>query len=151
MSKIIEYGLVDEYEHFILHRPSDYLHDFLRQCKFSEKDIKAMTLYKTNAGNALVPGKSLSEIHEFIHDKLFRPYIPGSSLKGAFRTAILMKLIRENPRDFTLRPGARSKFVEEAYLHTLNLNKDNNTGKPDDTCHYQLLSSVSWDIQTSNV
>lgn len=35
-----------------------------------------------------------AEMREFIHDGLGKPYIPGSSLKGAIRTAILAHLVR---------------------------------------------------------
>lgn len=44
-----------------------------------------------------VIGKSLGDIHAHICDVEGNPYIPGSSLKGAFRTAILSHEIRKSP------------------------------------------------------
>jgi CRISPR type III-A-associated RAMP protein Csm5 len=41
------------------------------------------------------PIKPTDTLKEFIHDGLGRPYIPGSSIKGAIRTAILASLAAE--------------------------------------------------------
>lgn len=38
--------------------------------------------------------KERGEMREFIHDGLGKPYIPGSSIKGAIRTAILAHLVQ---------------------------------------------------------
>lgn len=46
-------------------------------------------------------------IYEHIHNGLLKPYIPGSSLKGAIRTALLAQMITQNPnlakRSFNLK------------------------------------------------
>lgn len=41
------------------------------------------------------PRNALNDIHTFIKDSEGRMYIPGSSLKGAFRTAIIATMIRK--------------------------------------------------------
>lgn len=41
--------------------------------------------------------KPTDTLKEFIHDGLGRPYIPGSSIKGAIRTAVLASLAEEIP------------------------------------------------------
>ncbi len=43
----------------------------------------------------LVGDPKVGEVRSFIKDPWFRPYIPGSSLKGALRTAILWSIWRE--------------------------------------------------------
>lgn len=42
------------------------------------------------------PRNALNDIHTFIKDSEGRMYIPGSSLKGAFRTAIIAAMIRKD-------------------------------------------------------
>ena len=45
--------------------------------------------------------KGPNDIAGFIRDAEGSPYIPGSSLKGAFRTAILSSVIRKNQRQYS--------------------------------------------------
>jgi CRISPR-associated protein Csm5 len=54
--------------------------------------------YEMNAGDALDEKHSLKGIHLFIKDRYGCPYIPGSSLKRAIRTALLSKLLSEKKR-----------------------------------------------------
>lgn len=42
------------------------------------------------------PRNALNDVHTFIKDSKGRMYIPGSSLKGAFRTAIIAAMIRKD-------------------------------------------------------
>lgn len=44
-----------------------------------------------------------AEVREQIKDVWDRPYLPGSSLKGALRTAILWSIVRQSGRTITLR------------------------------------------------
>lgn len=46
------------------------------------------------------PRNALNDIHTFIKDSEGRMYIPGSSLKGAFRTAIIATMIRKDRRRY---------------------------------------------------
>ncbi len=67
---------------------------------FGENIIAAMK--RAGAIDREVPyysviGKSLGDIHAHVRDVEGNPYIPGSSLKGAFRTAILSHEIRKSP------------------------------------------------------
>ncbi len=49
----------------------------------------------------MVPSsKVLNDIHTFIKDSEGRMYIPGSSLKGAFRTAILFAMIKKERKKY---------------------------------------------------
>lgn len=50
--------------------------------------------YSKNSRNAL------NDIHTFIKDSKGRMYIPGSSLKGAFRTAILFAMIKKDRKKY---------------------------------------------------
>lgn len=120
MEKLIEKNLLDKYEHFILRCPNVYLYSFLVECGFSQYEIDEMTIFTADAADAVMKGKALSEVHEFIHDVKYRPYVPGSSLKGCLRTVLLYKMIHEKPIVFTGQDKADN--VEAIYLNTLRLN-----------------------------
>jgi CRISPR-associated protein Csm5 len=116
-------GFAESYENFILRRPSAQLGDFLNDCGFTAEQLEHITLYTADAADALVEGKTLAEIWQFMRDSRNRPYVPGSSLKGALRTALLMKLIAEG-RKTQLDERGRTQFnVEPIYLNILRLNQ----------------------------
>ncbi|MCL2020038.1 MAG: type III-A CRISPR-associated RAMP protein Csm5 [Oscillospiraceae bacterium] len=112
-------SLLAEYEAFILGRQGD-LHRFLL-----ENGVE----YGGFSGEAIsvkgVTDERFNEIHTFIKDAYGEPYIPGSSLKGAFRTVILNDMAyneRNNKSLFSLpRPnnGRYNKF------DSLRANKSN--------------------------
>ena len=45
-------------------------------------------------------GYKLCEISSFIKDPYNRPYVPGSSIKGVLRSAILSQVLHENGEDY---------------------------------------------------
>lgn len=53
------------------------------------------------------PAAEIHEIHTFIKDAALSPFIPGSELKGAFRTSLLYLLLKED-RFRELEPKLRS-------------------------------------------
>lgn len=44
-------------------------------------------------------GRTTTTLKEFIHDGLGRPYIPGSSIKGAIRTAVMSSIVNGMPNE----------------------------------------------------
>ncbi len=64
---------------------------------------------------------SNTEIQEQIKDVWDRPYIPGSSLKGAIRTALLYVLFRRQKKVFSMEhmTESRAKFAAQGYEHEL--------------------------------
>ena len=132
-SKLIEKGLVDDYEKFVL-SGNKSLYDFLKNCRFSEGEISAMCLYRIDAADALDGEHSLKEIHTFVRNTEGKVYVPGSSVKGALRTAILSAMMEKEQKGKW--PDARNKGVkakqmqelEGEYLNTLELKKDKKTG-----------------------
>lgn len=126
LNLILEKGLLKHYEKFILEKPYQYLKDFFEEWGVTTEEIDRMTRYTTDIGNALTPDKSRVEIFEFVRNSRGFAYIPGSSIKGAIRTALLTKIIRdENVRqNFNSLPDRRStevKDLEAELLHTLRL------------------------------
>lgn len=55
--------------------------------------------YRMNTGD-IVSGRRLSLLDTFIKDLYGCPYIPGSSLKGALRTILLVYMIHKEEERF---------------------------------------------------
>lgn len=87
-----EKNILDEYQKFIENSEDSNLFQWLEEHNIIISDNEPWVEYivKTN-GNK--PFKA-NEIHCFIKDAYGKPYIPGSSLKGALRTAILVNLLQ---------------------------------------------------------
>ncbi|MCS6962926.1 type III-A CRISPR-associated RAMP protein Csm5 [Thermoflexus sp.] len=70
----------------------------------------------------ILPGDpQVGEVRSFVKDPLFRPYLPGSSLKGALRTVILWEIWRERGERLTLSQLDRRREwagqpIERAWL-----------------------------------
>lgn len=89
-----ERSLVSKYEEFLLHPRDNDFRVFLRSHNITEGDYPSFISYRIAAGEA-TRSTNFREIRTFIKDSAGRPYIPGSSLKGAIRTAIAAYLIKE--------------------------------------------------------
>ncbi len=77
------------------------LDDLLSEYGISLESISECISYRYS----VIPAKSLKiklrDINTFIKDAFGRPYLPGSSLKGMLRTALLSRLITKNPNDYS--------------------------------------------------
>lgn len=119
LSFLIQKGLIDEYEKYMLtYKSNKDLYHFMGTCKINTKEINKLTKYTVKVGDALVANRTLASIQQFVRDYEGNPYIPGSSLKGCLRTAILWKMISKEKRP----PENKIKTLEAKYLNTLNLN-----------------------------
>lgn len=105
-------GLADAYERFILE--GGKLYDFLhRECRLSAEEINGVTRYSLNAAEALSESRSLRAIQAFQRDAYGRAYIPGSSVKGALRTAYLVHCILKS------QGTAQRDFQESDFMNLL--------------------------------
>ncbi len=95
-SLLSEKKLLDKYEQYIYWREDIDLKGFLDENGIYAQKIQEIKDYDLNTGNAIDKNHSLAEVHQFIRDANMRPYVPGSSVKGCLRTAILWNLIKEN-------------------------------------------------------
>ena len=86
-------------------------------------------------GNVLDADHSLKEISAFVRNGAGEAYVPGSSVKGALRTAILFREIR---RRGSLPEQKRGKIPEESYLNVLAQNP-----RQQDNAINSLLRGVS--------
>jgi len=137
LSMLYEKKLIDAYENYILN--SDYdLCQFFDMVKITESELNKITEYTANVGDALVQDKPLAGIKQFIRDKSGKPYIPGSSLKGCLRTAILWKMITENKKNFHINQDA--KMIEKNYLNKLQLDTKKWTNAVNDIMRGIMIS-----------
>ncbi|MGI6328536.1 MAG: type III-A CRISPR-associated RAMP protein Csm5 [Dethiobacteria bacterium] len=90
-------GLLPKYEEFLIQPRYNDFQAFLRENKIAEAEYPSFISYSIAAGEA-AQAANFREVLTFIKDSDGRPYIPGSSLKGAIRTALAAYLM--NNRDW---------------------------------------------------
>ncbi|NLK52426.1 MAG: type III-A CRISPR-associated RAMP protein Csm5 [Syntrophomonadaceae bacterium] len=91
-------SLLSKYEEFLIQPRYKDFRVFLKENKIVEADYSSFVSYSITAGEAArVP--NFREVVTFIKDADGRPYIPGSSLKGAIRTALAAQLMKKGDWD----------------------------------------------------
>ncbi|MBP3655954.1 MAG: type III-A CRISPR-associated RAMP protein Csm5 [Clostridia bacterium] len=119
---LIRRGLVDQFEAFCL-RPGGDLYVFLfRECGLMQHEVAPAIRYEVSVGDAIDAQHSLKDICRFMRDTQGRAYIPGSSIKGAIRTALLYQAMAGENAETHM---AERELPEWKYLHSLNLNQRN--------------------------
>ena len=91
-----KFNLLDRFEEFILKSPESTMTDFVAG--------NGITAYKDWAAYSYYVGKAkkyANPIKGFVKDAYGMPYIPGSSLKGAIRNALLSTILRQKNEGFT--------------------------------------------------
>lgn len=120
---LVERELVEKYSQFMLGTDSNLWVFLTKECGISDAELRSLTRYAVNVGDALDANHSLKEIHAFQRDAYGRAYIPGSSIKGALRTAWLLDaVLSDNSAGHTLPSGKKAVFPEENYVSLLHLN-----------------------------
>lgn len=140
---LAEHALADAYEGFILRERGMDLLEFLEQvCGIPRKEIDGFVSYQVYAGDALDQNHTLKEIHRFIRNSADQVYVPGSSIKGALRTALLKAALLQ---DSARKPGL-IEDCETDLFHTLSLKTDRN-GIPD---RKNALNSILQGVRISD-
>ncbi|HZJ84464.1 MAG TPA: type III-A CRISPR-associated RAMP protein Csm5 [Syntrophomonadaceae bacterium] len=93
---------LQEYEKFLLRADKNDLGLFLKENKIRPKEYDEFVAYSIDAGEA-IENEQFREVLTFMKDAYGLPYIPGSSLKGAIRTAIAAQLIKEDDFNWARR------------------------------------------------
>lgn len=136
---LVERDLVDMYESYIIGTPTQQLNMYYfltRLCGLKQSEIDPLIRYSAATGDQTEGGRAV-EIDQFVKDARGEVYIPGSSVKGALRTALLTDMIltqptpserrREWPHGLMGRAldrdmDAAAQQIESDYLHTLQFN-----------------------------
>lgn len=78
------------FEEYLLGKGSMNLTEWLDRQRIKERDLKPLLKYVLDCGDAVIDrGGNKLQIMECVKDAYGNPYIPGSSLKGMFRTILL--------------------------------------------------------------
>lgn len=118
---LISKGLVDQFEEFCLKQGGDLYTFLFRTCGLKQQDVASAICYEISVGDVLDAGHSLKDICRFVRDTQGNAYVPGSSVKGAIRTALLYdKITAENSESHI----DETELPEWRYLHSLNQNQD---------------------------
>ncbi|MBR1738102.1 MAG: type III-A CRISPR-associated RAMP protein Csm5 [Firmicutes bacterium] len=90
-----KFNLLDRFEEFILRSPEATMTDFVEK--------NGITVFKDWAAYSYYVGKAkkyTNPIKGYVKDAYGMPYIPGSSLKGAIRSALLSTVLRQKNEMF---------------------------------------------------
>lgn len=124
-----EHNLAAAYTDYILGNQDRSLNDLLGTCNLKKKDIADMELCTVSIADVMNGNFSPKTVHQFIRMPDYRPYIPGSSLKGALRTVILLSML--DGTGYTTesfknsRGNVTASEIEEALLCTLDMKSNN--------------------------
>ena len=109
------------------------LYKFLKMTDTPDEVINSFTEYEIDNDGVFSEERTLCEIKRFMRGADGRIYIPGSSVKGMLRTALIQHLIRNHPdknRLFEFRANDSIKYlsktgdtIEEQLINTLTLKK----------------------------
>ncbi len=88
----------DAFETFMKENRGGDILDFLtRRLNMPEAERKKCEMYSFDCGGAFSCSTKKRTISAFMRDARGCPYVPGSSLKGALRTVLLVKMLRDEP------------------------------------------------------
>ena len=118
---LIQNQLVELFEGYCMRQGGDLYTFLYRECGLNAAQVNPAVLYEVDASSAMDAEHTLKDIDCFMRNANQQAYVPGSSVKGAIRTALLFDAIQKDPahHDFI---DYKKGIPEEAYFHTLNLN-----------------------------
>ncbi|OQX53553.1 MAG: type III-A CRISPR-associated RAMP protein Csm5 [Candidatus Cloacimonas sp. 4484_209] len=97
MAEQLPAEVIDDFTRGIIAGNYNSLFEFLWKKNLCKEDI--LTKISTYVVSSDSVNENVREIREFVKEQKNYPYIPGSSIKGMFRTAFLYKAL-ENHKDF---------------------------------------------------
>ncbi|WP_270739570.1 type III-A CRISPR-associated RAMP protein Csm5 [Massilioclostridium coli] len=113
------------------------------QQKKIQQELDQLDGYSVSAGNCFVGKDSkqdpLREIHTCIKDAYGNPYVPGSSIKGALRTAILAKMLSGKGEAIFLDKEKEAKGQQKEKMKHWSQKS------------YQEISSISQNIENNSL
>ena len=90
---LVRKGLLLKYEKFLLDTQQKNIANFFYDNNIKPQEYQSFMAYSIDGAGEAIQKENLREVYLFTKDGQGMPYIPGSSLKGAFRTAILTTLL----------------------------------------------------------
>ncbi len=110
-------SMLSKYEAFLTQPRQNDFRAFLEENNILASDYSSFVSYSIAAGEA-ARAENFREVLTFIKDSQGHPYIPGSSLKGAIRTALAAHLLKKGDweRDRRNIEGVDSTVPPRKYL-----------------------------------
>ena len=120
--EIMDRGLVSDYKDFIVSEQNGDLGAWLKACKFELDSEAEWVDYSMNLPIMEEDKFKKVEIQACMKNAYGDPYIPGSSLKGAIRTAMLASFIIHFKENFNKKKarvdsGLHNKFLLFDYIY----------------------------------
>lgn len=130
--------LLERYQSFMLDDYNKNIYNFFRDNGIGKNEYRYFTDYTLDGAGEDIARERLSDVKLFIKDGQGQPYIPGSSLKGALRTAVLTRILIESKGldrkklakdwlrsvDMSRRsPSAETNRLENSLLNTLHFSE----------------------------
>lgn len=106
---LVRKRLLTEYEKFAFSAKGDLLR-WMKDHEISKKERYAIAKYTLDTSGLDLKNNRIHDLTTTIKDPYGKPYIPGSSLKGALRNIILAEMINNSSYD-----GTSIKYVIENY------------------------------------
>lgn len=91
-----KHHLQNDFENYLVNDFRQDLGQWLRQYKIDLKQIMPCVQYTLNSGDTVLQRGTKVSVMEHIKDGYGMPYIPGSTIKGMFRTILLSEDIMSN-------------------------------------------------------
>ena len=149
-------GKSRQFEDYLLNDSRNELERWLQDNRVSVSDVAGAVRYSVSWGDRMELGKSRTTIMEFVKDPYGCPYVPGTSIKGMFRTILLGYEIMKNRSEYsqqafqikdfhTDRPSNKnyqkdSKHVEGAAFNRLNRDEKKRDNAVNDVLQGLIIS-----------
>ncbi len=149
---LVERDLVDMYESYITGTPTqqlDMYYFLTKLCGLKQSEIDPLIRYSAATGDQTEGGHAV-EVDQFVKNAYGEIYIPGSSVKGALRTALLTDMMLAHPtpperrrawpqgltgRYLDRAMDAAAQQIESDYLHTLQFEDRQHRLRREDAIH----------------
>jgi CRISPR-associated protein Csm5 len=106
-------GKAAAFESYLLSGGREDLTTWLRRQDIKSSELKSIVKYELDCTDAVLEKGKTLQILEHMKDPYGAPYIPGTSLKGMFRTIFLCEDIMKNPQKYQREKEAMERELRE--------------------------------------
>ena len=116
-----------QYEDYLLQDDGSSLLYFFQTNRISRQTYQPWIRYSEMVGDPMLNNHSVKDVNEFVKGPDGLPYIPGSSIKGAFRTMLEVSEILRNSKAYSSIGSSieREDFHGRKYKNSVSTRKNN--------------------------
>lgn len=116
-------GKANAFEEFMLTDGRRDLTEWLRTQQIMSNDLKPVIKYELDCGDAVIEKGRTIQMLECVKNPYGQPYIPGTSLKGMFRTILLCQDIIDNPDKYAReKTDMQREILKDEDIKRINKN-----------------------------